>query len=536
MLPRQSISFVIPVYNAESTVRDSINSIIDTNFSHGDEIITVNDKSTDNSLMILEEISSEYSFIKIVNNHKNIGCPASRNAGIKIAKNDLIFNLDSDNILAPNTILPLKQLLIKKGADIAAFSEIHFFKDDDKSVTHKWIFDHDELLFADILFSHTNPAPAGNFLFKKSSWEDVGGYFEYGKGLHEAWGFSLKMLASGKVFKILRSSHYLHRYGHDSLYIRESKLTRSLPVETKLISNYKELLHEGELDYILRNPLWFDSLEFRPIRTKANQVARSGLVVYAKESISDSFGLIRLVTSRTIKLFNPLIEYYKTIKDFIKFNSLSTKNKAKWQHRKIIINENTPLTKFDSHYIMFPAWAIRTVKQLNPRLHIDISSTLHFCTTISSIVPTEFYDFRPAKIDLPNLSCAKADLTKLQFASNSIESISCMHVVEHIGLGRYGDPIDPKGDLKAISELQRVVAPNGHLLLVVPLGKDRIVFNAHRIYSHDTILSLFKSGFELVDFSLIVDKNETAKIIQFPSDVELNDINYGCGCYCFRKK
>jgi hypothetical protein len=59
-----------------------------------------------------------------------------------------------------------------------------------------------------------------------------------------------------------------------------------------------------------------------------------------------------------------------------------------------------------------------------------------------------------------------------------------MHVIEHIGLGRYGEALDPDGDLKAIRELVRVLAAGGNLLVVVPVGRPRIQFNAHRIYDY----------------------------------------------------
>ena len=79
----------------------------------------------------------------------------------------------------------------------------------------------------------------------------------------------------------------------------------------------------------------------------------------------------------------------------------------------------------------------------------------------------DFYDFRPAPLSLPDLFAGAADLTALlPFADNSIHSLSCMHVLEHIGLGRYGDPLDPDGDLKAIGELVlRVVARRFDLLV-----------------------------------------------------------------------
>ncbi|QEL00981.1 DUF268 domain-containing protein [Olivibacter sp. LS-1] len=200
------------------------------------------------------------------------------------------------------------------------------------------------------------------------------------------------------------------------------------------------------------------------------------------------------------------------------------------------LDDNTPNTDFDRHYTYHPAWAARIIKQLRPKKHIDISSTLYFCSMLSAFVPVEFYDYRPANLILNNLKSGSADLTRLPFIDNSIESISCMHTIEHIGLGRYGDPIDYDGDLKAIAELKRVVTPGGSLLFVVPLGaKSVICFNAHRIYDKAQILSIF-SDMELVEFALIPENEEDGGLVIDPSDALLTKQFYGCGCFWFRKK
>jgi hypothetical protein len=106
-----------------------------------------------------------------------------------------------------------------------------------------------------------------------------------------------------------------------------------------------------------------------------------------------------------------------------------------------------------------------------------------------------------------------------------------MHTIEHIGLTRYGDKLDNEGDLKAISELKRVVSENGNLLIVVPIGKPKIIFHAHRIYSYSQIISYF-DGFSLKNFSLITDSND---FINPSTELEANKQNYGCGCFWFVK-
>jgi SAM-dependent methyltransferase len=122
----------------------------------------------------------------------------------------------------------------------------------------------------------------------------------------------------------------------------------------------------------------------------------------------------------------------------------------------------------------------------------------------------------------------------LPFNTASVLSISCMHTIEHIGLGRYGDAIDYDGDLKAISELRRVVAPNGHLLFVTPVGKPKIQYNAHRVYGYHQIVSYFPE-FTLKEFSLIPDTEEQGGLIINASAEMVNEQNYACGCFWFVK-
>jgi len=150
---------------------------------------------------------------------------------------------------------------------------------------------------------------------------------------------------------------------------------------------------------------------------------------------------------------------------------------------------------------------------------------------ISAFVPVEFLDIRPAGLNLDGLSCRRGDLTALPYADGALESISCMHVVEHVGLGRYGDPLDPIGDLKAISELKRVLGPGGSLLFVVPVGKPCVRFNAHRIYGYQQIMQEFR-GLQVRQFALIDD--EGSYMVDAPPEAA-DAQEYGCGCWWLQK-
>ncbi|MDD2225313.1 MAG: DUF268 domain-containing protein [Candidatus Shapirobacteria bacterium] len=195
------------------------------------------------------------------------------------------------------------------------------------------------------------------------------------------------------------------------------------------------------------------------------------------------------------------------------------------------IRDKTSQTKFDNHYVYHTSWAARKLREIRPEKHIDISSSLYFCGIASAFVPMDFYDYRPANLKLSNLNSKKGDLNNLPFDSGSCESISCMHTVEHIGLGRYGDKINSKGDLLAMHELSRVVKKGGYLIFVVPIGKPKIEFNAHRIYSYDQVLSYFEK-FHLEEFSLVTD---SGNFIENANPQLVLDQNYGCGMFLFKK-
>ncbi|MBT0653026.1 DUF268 domain-containing protein [Geomobilimonas luticola] len=224
--------------------------------------------------------------------------------------------------------------------------------------------------------------------------------------------------------------------------------------------------------------------------------------------------------------------------EFIKFKEMTGvegRFRIAWEERHPCFNDKTTQTGFDRHYVYHPAWAARVLAQTKPKCHIDISSSVNFCSQVSAFIPVMFYDYRPADLNLPGLTCEAADLLALPFADRSISSLSCMHVVEHVGLGRYGDPLDPDGDMKAIVELKRVLAINGNLLFVVPVGGNpRIMFNAHRIYTYAQIAEYF-SNLELMEFALVTDDPKDGGLLRNASKEMADAQKYGCGCFWFRK-
>jgi hypothetical protein len=205
-----------------------------------------------------------------------------------------------------------------------------------------------------------------------------------------------------------------------------------------------------------------------------------------------------------------------------------------WDDRHPCFGEDTPGLGFDRHYIYHTAWAARVLARTAPAVHTDVSSSLYFAALVSAFMPVRYYEYRAVPIQLSGLASETASVVDLPFEDRSIASLSCMHVVEHIGLGRYGDPIDPLGDLAALFELERVLAPEGDLLLVVPVGRPRVSFNAHRVYGHQQVIDSLPH-LELVEFALIPDSSGTGDLmIDPPLDLVARQ-EYGCGCFWFKR-
>jgi SAM-dependent methyltransferase len=245
------------------------------------------------------------------------------------------------------------------------------------------------------------------------------------------------------------------------------------------------------------------------------------------------------LASQSRAIFAPLVEANTFVSDYCRFKRLASQSPARfpvtsWRDRLPCLDDNQATAPFDKHYLYHPACAARVLARTNPPVHVDISSILAFSSIVSAFIPIDFYDYRPAGMELGGLKSRCADLLHLPFANGELQSISCMHAIEHVGLGRYGDPLDCEGDTKAMSELKRVVKRGGDLLLVVPVGAPKIVFNAHRIYSFEQIIQYF-NGFELIEFSLIPDFGSPEGMIVHAAPALVASQQYGCGCFWFRR-
>lgn len=258
------------------------------------------------------------------------------------------------------------------------------------------------------------------------------------------------------------------------------------------------------------------------------------LVWYFKKIFS------RYIVARAIwRVVKPFILTPKFLHHYINFKNKSPEHpRFELQIKDIIpiLGDWNSRESFDEHYVYHIAWAIRKVRELNPKIIADFSSSHYFVAVVSSFTKVDSFNYRKSRLVLDNVNQYVNDLTSLKMQNASLDFITCMHVIEHVGLGRYGDCLDYDGDKRVANELDRVLSIGGTLLLVLPVGeKARICFNAHRIYTYELVLSMFRS-FNLIEFAYISDKPDHAYLKRYQDSSIVGHDFYGCGCFHLVKK
>lgn len=187
----------------------------------------------------------------------------------------------------------------------------------------------------------------------------------------------------------------------------------------------------------------------------------------------------------------------------------------------------------NGHYFHQDLWAARMIFRDRPEEHLDIGSRIDgFVAHLLAFMPVTIVDIRPLVSDIQGLTFIQDDATTLsRIKSDSVRSLSSLHVAEHFGLGRYSDPIDPEACFRFMESLQRVLAPGGRLYFSVPVGKERVEFNAHRVFDPHRIPGCFP-GLQLASFSYVGDDGslyQDATISLMPKS------NFACGLFEFTK-
>ena len=234
-------------------------------------------------------------------------------------------------------------------------------------------------------------------------------------------------------------------------------------------------------------------------------------------------------------LWRGLIGYPRYVMDLLRYRRLIKAAGQKTEFELFpCLHDWTSQTGFDPHYTYLSYWATKQLERIDAaHSHVDVGSQISWVVSISAKRPVIFIDIRPFVSHLPDLEVRKGSILDLPFPDQSVASLSCLHVAEHIGLGRYGDPLDPDGTKLAAFELSRVLAPGGRLLFALPVGRERVCFNAHRVHCPSTIIDYFaQAGLVLSEFAVVDD----ARVFHAKADPKsLESAEYGCGMFTFER-
>jgi SAM-dependent methyltransferase len=244
-----------------------------------------------------------------------------------------------------------------------------------------------------------------------------------------------------------------------------------------------------------------------------------------------------------------LITFFYAIKgipfylyDFMRFIKQRGKDPIfnKWRMFPVLSEKFSESGTMKGHYFHQDLYVASKIFINNPVRHVDIGSrTDGFVAHVAVFREIEIIDIREQKSLVNNVIFRQADLMKLpENMINYCDSISALHSIEHFGLGRYGDPIDYNGYLKAIDNISKMLKQNGKFYFSVPIGHQRIEFNAHRIFSVQYLLTLLSDKFYLNSFSYVNDSGDFFENVELVnSEVEADfGCYFGCGIFEFTKK
>jgi SAM-dependent methyltransferase len=253
--------------------------------------------------------------------------------------------------------------------------------------------------------------------------------------------------------------------------------------------------------------------------------AASGATEREAAAQDDRAGLAAIVAPEQLAADAPLYERYLT--ELAAYRALPGAEPLRAEDLMPKVHDRSPTTPYDQHYFHQDVWAARRVAERRPARHVDVGSRVDYVGFLTALTDVVFVDIRPLDARVEGLTSVAGSALDLPFEDRSIESLSCLHVADHIGLGRYGDPLDPDGTRKAARELQRVLRPGGELLFGIPVGQPRTCFNAHRILAPQDVPAMFDE-LVLLEFAGIDDHGEFRRQRQLS---ELAGARYACGLY-----
>lgn len=247
------------------------------------------------------------------------------------------------------------------------------------------------------------------------------------------------------------------------------------------------------------------------------------------------FGIDHKRFRRAFKRFKPFI------RDYREFKALMSEEEQHFVSRfEFHLDDRYDTAGIASgHYFHQDLHVAQQIYRLAPKRHVDVGSRVDgFVAHVASFRTIEVVDIRPQAVVIPNIEFLQADMMGDLPAElvECTDSLSCLHTLEHFGLGRYGDPINPNGHLIGFSNLTKMLRRGGRLYLSVPMGAQRIVFNAHRIFSLSYLLEMIGADYSIESFSYVDDHGAMHANVSLEQAKVESDYDCGFGLAIFELK
>lgn len=268
--------------------------------------------------------------------------------------------------------------------------------------------------------------------------------------------------------------------------------------------------------------------------------AASGLVGYFTvgrliKSIDRTLKLFAVYPARTARAIKNLPTYCANYRSFTKKYSEGQMQFEMGRKFPQLFDRTQKSGTAKGHYFHQDLLVASRIFRKNPILHADVGSRIDgFVAHVASFRKIEVFDIREMESKTANIVFRQLDLMEPPSPEfqDYCDSLSCLHALEHFGLGRYGDKIDPNGYLTGLDHLTLMLQTEGTLYLSVPIGPQRIEFDAHRVFSVGYLLGLLESrGMRIDRFSYVDDKGDLHEDVALtPNDIERSfGCYYGCG-------
>jgi len=246
--------------------------------------------------------------------------------------------------------------------------------------------------------------------------------------------------------------------------------------------------------------------------------------------------LVPFNLKNTIRNFKSLIQYYLDFSILRKQQKQSSITFPIGKPYPCLADRYSESGTARGHYFHQDLLVAQKIFTNNPQIHVDIGSRVDgFIAHVASFRKIEVFDIREFPQNITHIKPLKIDLMEevKEELVNYCDSISCLHALEHFGLGRYGDPVDFEGFLKGFQNINKILRNGGKFYLSVPIGPQRIEFNAHRIFSMKYLLSLVSNKYKIDSFSYVDDNEDLFKNIDLSDEgIARNfECSYGCGIF-----